>query len=271
MSVLLEVKNLSKYYPIKKGMWQSFKSSPEQAWFKAVDGVSLSVDRGKVLVIAGESGSGKTTIARLVIGATSPTGGTIFFDGSDISKFRGRELKQYRSRVHMVYQDPYASLDPRMKVIDIVREPLDVHDRQSSREQKKEKVIQALQDVRLPVEISKELPQSLSGGQRQRVALARAIVLKPQLIVADEPVSMLDVSVRAEILNLMMGLKDKLQSAFIYITHDLSTARYVGDSIIIMRKGRIVEKGPIDDVLLHPVEPYTKELINAIPDICRAG
>ena len=271
MSVLLEVINLSKYYPIKKSILQSLKSSQETEWFRAVDDVSFSVDRGKVMVIAGKSGSGKTTVARLVMGAIRPTSGKIVFDGTDVAKFTGRRLKQFRSQVHMIYQDPYSSLDPRMRVMDIVREPLDIHDVTSSRQQKEDKVIKALEDVRLKAEIAGKRPAGLSGGEKQRVALARAIVQKPQLIVADEPVSMLDVMVRAEILNLMMNLKDKLQSAFIYITHDLSTARYVGDSIIVMHDGKVVEKGQIDDVLLRPTDPYTKELIKAIPDICQTS
>lgn len=270
LSVLLEVNNLSKHYPKKAGLLSALgRSRPE--WHKAVDNVSFSVDRGKVLVIAGESGSGKTTIAKMVTGATAPTSGTVTFDGVDVWKLRGHELKQFRSKVHMVYQDPYSSLDPRMKVMDIVMEPLNIHEgRKSTRGQKEEKVLNSLVEVRLAPEIAQLLPQDLSGGQRQRVAIARAIVLRPQLIVADEPVSMLDVSVRAEILNLMMNLKDQLQSAFIYITHDLSTARYVGDSIIVMKNGTVREKGSIDQVLLQPSDSYTKALISAIPDISSA-
>jgi peptide/nickel transport system ATP-binding protein len=249
---------------IKKKFWQS--KAPQYS--KAVDNVSFDLDRGKVLVIAGESGSGKTTVARLVIGAIRPDAGTISFDGSDITRFTNSQLKQFRSNVHMVYQDPYASLDPRMKILDIVMEPLNIHDKESGKEQKIEKVLKALEEVRLePVEeIAAKYPQALSGGQRQRVALARAIVLKPKLIMADEPVSMLDVSVRAETLGLMMSLKERFQISFIYITHDLSTARYVGDSIAVMYKGQIIEKGPIDNVLLNPLHPYTQALIKAIPD-----
>ncbi len=248
---------------IKKSFWQS--KGPQ--YFKAVDNVSFDLDRGKVLVIAGESGSGKTTVARLVIGAIRPDAGSISFDGSDITRFTGNQLKQFRSYVHMVYQDPYASLDPRMRILDIVMEPLNIHDRESSKQQKVEKAFKALEEVRLdPGEIAQEYPQALSGGQRQRVALARAVVLKPKLIVADEPVSMLDVSVRAETLGLMMNLKERFQISFIYITHDLSTARYVGDSVVIMYKGQIIEKGPIDNVLLNPLHPYTQALIEAIPD-----
>ena len=263
--VLLEAKNLCKYYPPKRRLFGTSRGQTE--WFRAVDDVSISLDRGKILVIAGQSGSGKTTFAKLVMGAIAPTSGTVLFEGKDLSRLSRSELKGFRAKVHMVYQDPYSSLDPRMKILDIVREPLDIHDRQSSREQRNEKSLKALEEVKLSQDIANEIPQKLSGGQRQRVSLARAIVLKPRLIVADEPVSMLDVSVRAEILTLMLGLRDKYECAFFYITHDLSTARYVGDSIAVMKEGKIVEQGRIDDVLSNPSHPYTEELIDAIPDI----
>jgi peptide/nickel transport system ATP-binding protein len=264
LSILLEVRSLSKRFMMKKSFWQSKAAQ----YSKAVDNVSFDLDRGKVLVIAGESGSGKTTLARLVMGAIRPDSGLISFDGNDVTRFTNSQLKQFRSYVHMVYQDPYASLDPRMKILDIVMEPLNIHDKASTRQQKIEKVLKALEEVRLEPaeEIAAKYPHALSGGQRQRVALARAIILKPKLIVADEPVSMLDVSVRAETLGLMMSLKERLQISFIYITHDLSTARYVGDSVIIMYRGQIIEKGPIDTVLLNPLHPYTQALIKAIPD-----
>lgn len=267
---LLEVKDLAKYFPVKKGLRQMFQ--PPQ-YVRAVDGVSFALDRGKVLVLAGESGSGKTTVARLVLRAIDADAGTIVFDGQDITRLSGRELRRFRSLVHMVYQDPYASLNPRMKVADIVAEPLTIHDRASARAQRHEKVLKSLEEVRLepPAEIAQRLPHMLSGGQRQRVAIARALVTKPALIVADEPVSMLDVSVRGEILELMQGLKQRHGISYLYITHDLSTARYVGDEIAVMNAGRIVEHGPIDKVLLDPQHAYTQALIDAIPDPDRAA
>ena len=190
------------------------------------------------------------------------------FQGQDIQGLAGPALRRYRSSVQAVFQDPYASLNPRMKVMDIVMEPVNIHDRASSKEQKVEKVLAALREVRLEPaeEISSRLPHMLSGGQRQRVAIARALVLRPRLIVADEPVSMLDVSVRGEILELMQGLKEKFDISYIYITHDLSTARYVGDDLAVMNAGKIVEMGPIDRVLSDPYHPYTKALISAIPE-----
>lgn len=265
MGALLEARGLVKYFAVKKGLRQMFQKS--QQFVKAVDGVSFSLERGKVLVIAGESGSGKTTVARLVLRAEDPDEGSIIFDGEDITRYAGNQLKKFRTSVHMVYQDPYASLNPRMKIRDIVMEPLSIHDRASSRQQREEKAMKALEEVRLPAsEIALRLPHMLSGGQRQRVALARALVMRPALIVADEPVSMLDVSVRGEILGLMHELRQKFGIAYIYITHDLSTARYVGDELAVMNAGRIVEMGPIDRVLSSPAHPYTQALISAIPD-----
>lgn len=265
--MLLEAKNLRKYFPIKKSFRQLVqKSGPDVV--RAVDDVSFTLERGKVLVIAGESGSGKTTVARLVMRATDPDSGSIIFEGKDVTHYTGGRLKEFRTAVHMVYQDPYASLNPRMKIIDIVMEPLNIHDKTSSKEQKIEKVLAALRDVRLEPaeEIAGRLPHMLSGGQRQRVAIARALVLKPRLIVADEPVSMLDASVRGEILELMQSLKEKFNISYIYITHDLSTARYVGDDLAVMNAGKVVEMGPIDRVLADPYHPYTKALISAIPE-----
>lgn len=265
MAVLLEARNLRKYFPIKKGFRQLLQRT-ELDFVKAVDDVSFTLERGKVLVLAGASGSGKTTVARLVMRATDPDGGSIIFEGKDVTHYTGDQLKDFRTAVHMIYQDPYASLNPRMKIMEIVMEPLNIHDRTSSKEQKVEKVLVALRDARLEPaeEIAGRFPHILSGGQRQRVAIARALVLRPRLIVADEPVSMLDVSVRGEILELMQNLKEKFNISYIYITHDLSTARYVGDDLAVMKDGKLVEIGPIDRVLTDPYHPYTKDLISAI-------
>jgi peptide/nickel transport system ATP-binding protein len=267
LDVLLEARNLRKYFPIKKSFLQLMQRSG-QDFVRAVDDVSFTLERGKVLVIAGESGSGKTTVARLVMRAADPDSGSIIFEGNDVSRYTGGQLADFRTAVHMVYQDPYASINPRMKIMDIVMEPLNIHDKASSKQQKVEKVLAALREVRLEPteEIAAKLPHMLSGGQRQRVAIARALVLRPRLIVADEPVSMLDVSVRGEILELMQGLKEKFNISYIYITHDLSTARYVGDDLAVMKDGKIVEMGPIDRVITDPYHPYTKALIGAIPE-----
>jgi peptide/nickel transport system ATP-binding protein len=264
---LLRVNNLKKYFPVKRSLREILRFEKEHN-VKAVDGVSFTVQNGKVFVLAGESGSGKTTVARLILRAIEPDSGSIIFDGDDITKRAETELRKVRTSIQMVYQDPYTSLNPRMKILDIIMEPLNINDKHSSKVEKKEKVLQTLEDVRLrpAEEISEKFPHMLSGGQRQRVALARAIVLTPKLIIADEPVSMLDVSVRAEILELMGNLKERLNVSYIYITHDLSTARYIGDDIAIMRDGRIAEVGNIEQVLLYPTHPYTKALIEAISE-----
>ena len=265
---ILELVNIKKYFPIKRGFKQILRLDPP-AYVKAVDDVSFQLKRGNVFVIAGESGSGKSTLARIILKAVQPDAGFIFLNGEDItSKNDKKTMKKLHENVQMIQQDPYSSLNPRMRVMDIVMEPLNIHERQvSSKHQRIEKVLSSLQDVRLhPADsIADQFPHMLSGGQRQRVALARALVLRPSLIIADEPVSMLDVSVRAEILQVIKSLKDRLQISCVYITHDLSTSRYIGDTIAIMYAGRIVEIGQVDKVLSRPLHPYTQALINAIP------
>lgn len=267
MIEIVEIQNACKFFPIKMSLREIFGLT-KQHYLKAVDDVSFKIGLGKVFVLAGESGSGKTTIARLILRAIDVDSGSILFEGEDITRYRGSELRKFRINVQMVHQDPYASLNPRMKIMDIVMEPLTVHDKQSSKEERKQKALRALEDVRLQpaADIAQKFPYMLSGGQRQRVALARALVLKPKLIVADEPVSMLDVSVRAEMLELMNSLRDKFRISYLYITHDLSTSRYIGDTIAIMYAGKIVELGPIDQVLSNPLHPYTQALIDSISE-----
>ncbi len=257
---ILSVQNLTKHF-IKKSVFSSSKSI-----VRAVDGVSFSLKKGEVFVLAGESGSGKTTTARLVLRAIEPDSGEVFFDGVEIGQ-NNENLGKLRMQCQMVHQDPYASINPRMKVSDIIMEPLEIH-KIRTRQERKEMVLDALRDVRLEPaeEIFGKYPHMLSGGQRQRVVLARALVTNPRIIIADEPVSMLDVSVRAEILELMHELQKKYEISYIYITHDLSTARYLGQRIAIMYLGKIVESGLIDDVLLHPRHPYTQALIDAISE-----
>ncbi len=270
MVEIVEIQNACKFFPIKMSLREIFGLT-KQHYLKAVDDVSFKIGLGKVFVLAGESGSGKTTIARLILRAIDVDSGSILFEGEDITRYRGSELRKFRINVQMVHQDPYASLNPRMKIMDIVMEPLTIHDKQSSKEERKQKALRALEDVRLQpaADIAQKFPYMLSGGQRQRVALARALVLKPKLIVADEPVSMLDVSVRAEMLELMNSLRDKFRISYLYITHDLSTSRYIGDTIAIMYAGKIVELGPINQVLSNPLHPYTQALIDSIsePDV----
>ena len=239
-----------------------------QSYVRAVDGVSLTIEKGKAFVLAGESGSGKSTLARIILRAIEPDSGSIIFDGDDITKYEGKRLKKFRTNVQMIHQDPYTSLDPRMRILDVVMEPLNIHNKSKSKKERIEDVLRSLEEVRLEpaVDIAEKFPNMLSGGQRQRVSIARSLVLKPKLILADEPVSMLDVSVRAEILELMKNLKDRLRLSYLYITHDLSTARYIGDEIGIMYSGKIVEAGPIEQVLSNPLHPYTQALLDAISE-----
>ena len=260
MDEILRVEHLSKFF-IKKGIFSS-----QVVTVKATDDVSFSVKKGEVFVLAGESGSGKSTIAKLILKALDSDSGKIFFENKEIKNDQ-KSLEQIRMNCQMIQQDPYDSINPRMKVGDIVLEPLEIHN-VGTKEDRQKRVIEVLQEVKLePAEdILKKFPHMLSGGQRQRVVLARALAIKPKIILADEPVSMLDVSIRAEMLELMKELQKKHGISFIYITHDLATARYFGQRIAILYLGRIVEIGPIDEVLLKPKHPYTQALIDAISE-----
>ena len=260
MSEILKVENLKKYF-VKKSFFSSKTSV-----VKAADDISFSVEKGEVFVLAGESGSGKSTIARLILKAIEADSGKIIFDNEEI-KNDSKSLAKIRMKCQMVHQDPYESINPRMKVFDIVSEPLEIHG-VGSKAERRSRVLDTLREVRLePAEdIVKKYPHMLSGGQRQRIVLARALVLKPEMIIADEPVSMLDVSIRAEVLELMKELREKHNITFIYITHDLATARHFGNRIAILYLGKIVEVGPIEEVLLHPKHPYTQALIDALSE-----
>ncbi len=262
----VEARSLRKWFRVQRTFTQMMRAGEEKI-VKAVDDVSFGVRKGSVFVLAGESGSGKTTVARLILRAIEPDSGAVFFDGQDITKLGREEFRKFRLNAQMVHQDPYASVDPRMRIMEIVMEPLTVH-RIGSRKEQEEAVFKALKEVKLEPasEIAYRYPHMLSGGQRQRVAIARALIMKPKLIVADEPVSMLDISVRAEILELMQGLQKQHGITYLYITHDLSTARYLGEDIAVMYLGKIVEMGPIDKVLLNPLHPYTQALIDAISE-----
>jgi peptide/nickel transport system ATP-binding protein len=234
---------------------------------KAVDGVSFEVGQGEILALVGESGCGKTTIARTVDGLERPTAGSVVVRGQDLSKVSGRELRRLRRKVQLVFQDPYESLDPRQTVYDIVAEPLRIHGLATSDDERRRVVHDAIAAAGLhPAEqIARRHPHHLSGGQRQRVAIASSLVLDPEFIIADEPVSMLDVSVRAEILALLLELRRARGLAFLFITHDLSLAWVIADRIAVVYLGRIVEVGPADEIIANPRHPYTRSLVSVIP------
>lgn len=260
MNEILRVEHLKKFFT-KKGIFGSKSST-----VRATDDVSFSVKKGEVFVLAGESGSGKSTIAKLILKSIKSDSGKIFYEEQEIDDEK-KNIDKIRMNCQMIHQNPYDSINPRMKVIDIISEPLDIHNF-GNKDEKLKRVIEVLHEVKLEPaeEIIKRYPHMLSGGQRQRVVLARALALKPKMILADEPVSMLDVSVRAEMLELMQELQKKYNISFIYITHDLATARYFGQRIGILYMGKIVEIGPIDQVLLTPKHPYTQALIDAISE-----
>ena len=264
--LVVSAEGLKKYFPIKRGFLETLFSRSDVS-VKAVDDISLFVKKGEVLGLVGESGSGKTTTGRLLLRLVNPSAGTIRYKGKDITGLSGRQLRPLRKEMQIVFQDPFESLDPRMLIKDIVSEPLRIQKITKTGEELEERVKAILREVELvpPEEFMVRFPHELSGGQRQRVAIARAFVLNPEFIVADEPVSMLDVSIRAEILNLMLALVQKRGASFVYITHDLALARHICDRVAVMYLGRIVEVGSVDAVIANALHPYTQALIAAVP------
>ncbi len=264
---VLKVSNLRTLFPISRGIVGALLGKPQRR-VHAVDGVSFSVAQGEILGLVGESGSGKTTTALNALGLVEPTEGEILFNGQSVPELvKSRERLRLRQQMQIVFQDPYEALNPRQTVFATVAEPLEVHRLVQSRAEKVERVEAALDIAGLkpPQSFFSRYPQELSGGQRQRLVIAGALVLDPQLLVADEPVSMLDVSIRAEILNLLLQLRDERGVTILYITHDLATAAYFTDRVAVMYLGRIVEIGPTRSVLNDPRHPYTQALISVIP------
>ncbi|HQI78753.1 MAG TPA: ABC transporter ATP-binding protein, partial [Petrotogaceae bacterium] len=261
---IIEVKDIKKWFPIRRSFSEIFKG--KQRYIKAVDGVTFSIHRGEIFGLIGESGCGKTTTGKLIMKLLEPSHGQMIFNKEDVTHIKKEKLSQYRRSVQMIFQDPYASMNPRFKIKDVLEEPLIIHKMGKDRDERMEKVKQALLKVKLTPaeEIMGRYPHMLSGGQRQRAATARTLILSPSMIVADEPVSMIDLSTRAEILHMMKEVQRELNLTYLYITHDLSTARYFTDRIAVMYLGRIVEMGDPDDVIDNPQHPYTKALIAAV-------
>lgn len=265
---LLVVENLRKLFPLRKGVLASFLGG-EQKFVHAVDGVSFSIGRGEIFCLVGESGCGKTTTGRLVLRLETPTSGRVIFDGNDLASLPEKALQAFRRRMQIIFQDPYSALNPRKTVYKIVSEPLEIHDVQDGGSDRSGRVRETLElvDLTPPENFILKYPHELSGGQRQRVAVARALILKPDFIVADEPVSMVDVSMRVGILNLLQELRNKFNLAFLFITHDLGIARYISDRIGVMYLGKIVEIGETENLIRDPQHPYTAALMSAAPKV----
>lgn len=258
--VLLEINNFSKHFPIKGGI---FGRTVDQ--FKAVDNVSLKVRKGRTLGLVGESGCGKTTLGRTILRLLEPTTGSVNYSGKDITALDKKEMRAMREKMQIIFQDPYSSLNPRMTIGDIITEPMVIHGIGGSKQERYEVAANLLEKVGLKGDHLNRYPHEFSGGQRQRICIARALSLKPDFIICDESVSALDVSVQAQVLNLLQDLQDELGLTYIFISHDLSVVKYISDEIGVMNKGRIVEYGPAHEVYNNPKDEYTKKLLSAIP------
>ncbi|WGL61371.1 dipeptide ABC transporter ATP-binding protein [Pigmentibacter sp. JX0631] len=257
---ILQIKNLIKYFPIHGGLF-----GKEIAKVHAVDDVSFSLGKGKTLGLVGESGCGKSTLGRAILRLIEPTSGTIIFNGKDITQLSQKELRHLRKEFQIVFQDPFASLNPRMSIREILSEPFEIHKLYTNKNERELKIISLLKEVGLNPEFIDRYPHEFSGGQRQRIGIARAISLNPKIIICDEPVSALDVSIQSQILNLMMDLRDKYHLSYIFIAHDLSVIEHISDDVAVMYLGKIVEYTSSDNLYSKPLHPYTKALISSIP------
>ncbi len=250
---LLEVENLVKFFPTKKGT------------LHAVDNVSFTIDKGKTLGVVGESGCGKSTTGRVILRLLEPTSGKVTFDGTDVSKLSVDEMRKMRTRMQIIFQDPFSSLNPRMTVSQAIEEPIRLHGIITDKKERDHRVLELMETVGLAARLYNTYPHELDGGRRQRIGIARALAVNPEFIVCDEPVSALDVSIQAQILNLMEDLQNQLGLTYMFITHDLSVVHHFSDDIAVMYLGKLLEKAPSDELFRNPAHPYTQALLSAIP------
>lgn len=260
MQPLLEVKGLKKHFPVTAGIFRKQVGS-----VKALDGIDLSVGKGQVVGLVGESGSGKSTAGRCILRLIEPTSGSVHFAGSDLLGLSGKDLLALRRQMQIVFQDPYASLNPRKRVLENLGEPLEYHGLVKSPQEKETRVVSILEQVGLSADLLHRYPHELSGGQQQRIGIGRAISLEPQLIICDEAVSALDVSVQAQILNLLLKLKEELKLSYLFISHDLLVVRNICDHVVVLYLGKVMESGPTEQLFHDPKHPYTQSLLDAVP------
>ena len=259
--VILDVRNIKKWFPINKGLFEK-----EKRYVKAVDDVTFSVYRGETVGLVGESGCGKSTLARTILRLIEPTGGEVYYKGEDFLKLNHKQVKALRKDMQIVFQDPYGSLHPKMKIGQILEEPLIISN-WGDKEQRKARVRELIEAVDLKPEHLERYPHEFSGGQRQRIVIARALATNPELVICDEPVSALDVSVRSQILNLLSNLQEQMGLTYIFISHDLSVVEHICDRVIVMYLGRVMEMADAKELFANPCHPYTKALLSAVPQI----
>lgn len=256
---ILKVDNLKVYFPVSNGFLK------KKSFVKAVDGISFEIKKGETFGLVGESGCGKSTTGRAIVKIYKPTDGTVEFEGKDVTTIKGGDIKQFKKDMQMIFQDPYASLNPRMTVGEIIREPMDIHGIYDTKEEREKRVRELLEIVGLKPDHIRRYPHEFSGGQRQRIGIARTLALNPKFIVCDEPISALDVSIQAQVINLLEEIQEKMGISYLFIAHDLSMVKHISDRIGVMYLGNMVEVGKSGDVYHHPLHPYTQALLSSVP------